>query len=416
MLAFMHHGLRSTSHPRSSSTRPVGPPLALACVAMAVAGLAGCGPTVTFVEPGVVAAGATITISGTGFVEGASVRLEQDGGPVQLRVQEATGATISARVPAATPAGIYDVVVDVGGAEGRLEDAIEIRAGELRVRFLDVGQGDSTLLIGPEGDALLIDGGPRDRLAVVRAAVADVDLRAVAVTHTDADHLGGVVDLLAGLDGQPGTTDDLVPETRWIGHDNASCDSNLCDDLRGLTAQFRLPDIGETLDLGGPVVEVIGRDGVFGQGPVAGVTDPNERSLALIVSFGGRKVFIGGDLTGGGLDSVNVEQVAALEVGPVDVLRANHHGSATSSSQGFLSALQPGAVVLSVGTDNAFCHPEVGVLGRLTALSVPLYATGEGIVGDGARCDGTTPWPTQAAHGLGTFDLVISADGALDFE
>ena len=386
---------------------------------LAVLMLVGCGPEITSVEPDVLAAGAEVTITGTGFVDDVVARLEaESGASVQLGISAVNNRSLVARVPSATPPGFYDVVVAQDGTELRLSGALEVRAGEMRIRFLDIGQGDSTLIIGPGGEAMLIDGGPRDAANLVRIATSapGVDVRHTAITHTDADHLGGMVAFLAGEDGSAGTADDVVPQTRWIGHDDAICDSQLCGTFRNLQAQFSLPDIGDVVDLGGPTVTVIGRDGVFGAGPVAGATDPNERSLALLVEFAGRKVFIGGDLTGGGISTVNVEQAAALEVGPVDVLRVNHHGSATSSSAGFLAALQPTAVVLSMGTDNQFCHPEPAVLARLAGLGVPIYATGEGMVFDGDRCDGPSQWPAQAAPGLSNIDLVILTDGTLSFE
>jgi beta-lactamase superfamily II metal-dependent hydrolase len=141
-----------------------------------------------------------------------------------------------------------------------------VQDGALEVYFLDVGQGDASLIVGPDGSALLFDGGNRDAgpdvVAALRARTGG-RLDAVAVSHTDADHLGGVVHVLRGDDGVAGTSDDVVPATRWIGHPDALCDSGLCDELRALRARFDEPLVGDTLDLGGARVEVLGRDGVL---------------------------------------------------------------------------------------------------------------------------------------------------------
>lgn len=289
--------------------------------------------------------------------------------------------------------------------------------GSLEVHFLDVGQGDGTLLVGPDGSALLFDGGPRGAEAVVRSAVdtlAGGTLRAALLSHTDADHIGGLVGLLRGPDGDAGTADDLVPATRYIGHADEACDTQVCGEFRTLTAYpFVEPAVGDVIDLGGATVTVIARDGDAGSGALPGADEENERSLAIVVEHAGRRIFIGGDLTGGGLGSADVEGMVASAIGPVDVLHLNHHGSQTSSSAGFLAAASPRAIVLSVGTDNAYCHPAMDVIDRVGALEVPIFATGSGMVADGARCDGATAWPAGARPGLGTFSVVVDERGGM---
>lgn len=375
---------------------------------------AGCGPTVLQVEPTTAAPGEPIEIYGTGFGGDVVARLVLNGRAVQLEVISQTAGSVEARLPGATPAGVYDVVITSGGVEAALPAALTVLAGRAQIRFLDVGQGDATLILGTDGQRLLIDGGPAAAAPDVARAVTEVGgVDHVMVTHTDADHLAGVVALLAGNDGVAGTSDDVVPQTRWLGHDDGLCESNLCRQFRSLRADFEQPLVGDTLELGGVRVEVVGRDGDFGRVGAASVSDENERSLAVVVSFSGRRVFIGGDLTGGGLGSVDVEALAGAVVGPVDVLRVNHHGSATSTSAAFLSALQPRVAIVSTGTDNAFCHPEPGVLARLAAAGPKIVATGRGIVFDSERCDGMTNWPSGSAPGRGTITLTIDADGAL---
>ncbi len=388
--------------------------------------LAACDPLLLeAVAPTEIAAGGEVVLRGVGFTTAmtaslapsSSVSSASSSGLVTLAVRAVTAEEATVRVPAATPPGRWDVVVRRGDRESRLVDGLVVRTGALQVHFLDVGQGDATLLVGPDGSALLVDGGNRDGGATVRAALRAITggrLDAVAVTHTDADHLGGVVDLLRGDDGVAGNADDVVPATRWIGHPDALCESDLCAELRTLRASFIEPLVGDVLDLGGATVTVLGRDGDFGAGRGGGVDDENERSLVLMVAFGGRTVFLGGDLTGGGLGTTDVEAEAARRAGPVDVLRLNHHGSATSSSAGFLQALQPRAVVVSLGTDNAFCHPDRGVLDRLAALNAAVWATGDGMVDDGARCDdGATVWPSRARPGQGDVVLTVGADGSM---
>ncbi|MDP2342962.1 MAG: MBL fold metallo-hydrolase [Deltaproteobacteria bacterium] len=383
-----------------------------------VAFVAACsGPTLLDIDPKQVAAGGVVVVEGQGFDDSLALRLEGGGGSITLAVSLVTPSSASGTLPANTPGGEYDVVAVTAGGEARLVAGLTVVAGQLEVFFIDVGQGDATLLIAPDGSTLLVDGGPPEAVNTVRRFIDDTGgrLDRVAVTHTHADHLGGMVGVLRGVDNRAGTDDDIVPGLRWIGHDDDVCDSQLCDDYRALVgAPFEKPAIDTVLDFGGATITVVARDADVGSGPFSVVDDPNSLSLALLVEFGGRSLFLGGDTTGGGIGTVDIETAIAAKVGPVDVLHLNHHGSRTSSSTGFLQALQPRAVIVSVGTDNSFCHPDSDVIDRLIDLGIPAFATGAGMVDDLDRCDGLpTLWPANAREGLGTFSLVIAADGAL---
>lgn len=380
--------------------------------------LGACGLRLDHVTPEV-APGGTLEIGGGGFTDetrfalGASVE-------VTLQNQEVTASAATVSVPRAAPAGIYDLRATDGAAEAELPGAVRVVSGGLDVHFLDVGQGDATLVIAPGGQTLLIDGGPRSAANVVRAAIRDRALGrldAVVLSHTDADHLGGLVEVLQGDDGEPGTSDDLVPELRFAGVDDGSCTSEVCADLRRLAAwPFETPEVGDLvapLSLEGVEVTVVAVDGDVGAGAVAGADDDNERSMVVQVSFGGRTVLVTGDLTGGGNGEADLESALAARTGPIDVLRVSHHGSATSTAPAALAAWQPRAIVLSLGTDNAYCHPATEVIARLGGAGAPIYSTGSGIVLDGARCSGETAWPAQARPGLGSITLTLLADGSM---
>jgi beta-lactamase superfamily II metal-dependent hydrolase len=373
-------------------------------------------PAILAVDPNQAAAGGVVVVDGQGFDDSLALRLEGVGGSITLAVSEVTSTSAVATLPVNTPGGVYDVVAVTRAGEARLAGGLTVVTGRLEVYFLDVGQGDATFLIAPDGSTLLVDGGPSEAVTTVRRFIdesAGGRLDRVAVTHTHADHLGGLLGLLRGDDNRAGTDDDLLPALRWIGHDDDVCDSELCDQYRGmLSAPFEKPDVGTVLDFGGASITVIARDADAGSGPFTVVDDPNSLSLALLVEFGGRSLFLGGDLTGGGIGTVDIEESVGVVVGPVDVLHLNHHGSRTSTSEAFLAALQPRAVIGSLGTDNPFCHPDAEVLDRLLDADIPAFATGGGMVDDLDGC-APTVWPSSARPDLGTFSLVIEANGTM---
>lgn len=400
------------------------PRFAHAVVAAFCLSLASCGPLlhIDAATPNPASPGALLTVEGAGFGDGLQLALEQGGTSIRLQgVDVADTANASGVIPDAAPPGTYELVARVGDATAVLDD-VRIVPGGARVHFLDVGQGDATLIVAPSGETLLIDGGPVDAGGIVRTAIKDLAggrLDAVILTHTHADHLGGMVPVLAGEDGVAGTDDDLVPAIRYSYVDDGQCTSDLCGRARNLASwPFTVAAPGDSFALGDVTVELVASDGDVGNGAgrLSGVDDENERSVASLITFAGRKLLVLGDLTGGGEGEANIEAPLATQTGPIDVLRTGHHGSDTSSNQAALASWQPRALILSLGTDNQFCHPSGGALSRLVATAAPMYVTGSGTVVDVARCDGATDWPANARPGLGAIRLEIATNGALTIE
>jgi beta-lactamase superfamily II metal-dependent hydrolase len=389
--------------------------------ALVIASFLGCsgGLEVERVEPGVLPAGARaeLRVVGAGFEDGVAFALSSGAADVALGpvvVESASSAL--AEVPPAAPAGLYDVVATLGGDEARLPDALEIVAGEALIVFIDVDQGDATLIVSPSGEVALIDGGPSDARAAVRRAIdtyAGGRLDVAILSHHDADHLGGLVGLLAGNDTEVGTSDDLeIPEA--YAPDDSACDTLTCDRFRALRgfSAFSTPDVGEIIPLGDVELEVVAVEGDVGAG-ATGAQDPNERSLVVMVRFADREVLVLGDLTGGGEGTVDLEGPLSTRTGPVDVLRTGHHGSRTSSNAAALQRWAPLAAVLSLGTDNTYCHPAQEVLDRL-ADSVPrVFSTGLGIQNTGSRCDATDADLAGVRLGIGDIVLRIDREGAM---
>lgn len=292
------------------------------------------------------------------------------------------------------------------------EARIQVVPGALKVSFLDVGQGDATLIQSPAGTSILIDSGPpgsgpRLRQALSDRGVSRIDL-AIA-THMDADHVGGFAELVAGNDGSLGTLDDLTV-LRWRDSGDAlQCTSQACAAYRAVAQdRAQIEAVDDLPLLGGFSLTTLARAGeVLGRGIVPGdgqrpasTEDDNARSVVLRASLGGLDLLLMGDLTGGGLGTPNVEALLIDQVQGIEVLKAGHHGSRTSSSAVFVAAVSPQVSVLSFGTDNPHCHPVQEVLDRLAATGW-VYGTGEEPAAD---C-GASQWPERGRSGCGDIEL-----------
>ena len=225
----------------------------------------------------------------------------------------------------------------------------------LRITFLDVGQGDAILIQAPGGQVALIDAGPDDVVATLRGfGVNEIDL--LVATHPHADHIGGMAGVIAAFpvrfymdNGEPHTT-------RTYRRLLAALDAR--PEITYLEASPR------TLTLGQVEIEVL---------PLLprGTTGHNDRSVTLLVRFGEFRAFLSGDS--------EVRQLTHLvnhgAVREAALLKAPHHGSDNGFTWEFLSAVRPGVVVISVGSNNGYGHPRPAALRAYEAAGATVFRT-----------------------------------------
>jgi competence protein ComEC len=262
----------------------------------------------------------------------------------------------------------------------------------LLVEAIDVGQGDSLLLITPDGKTLLVDGGgfgggPRQAPQefdigeeVVSHALWSRGIRhldAVALSHAHSDHMGGL----------PAVLRNFHPNELWVGNNPRTEAYNaLLGEAAGLHARLRTLQAGEAFALGSAKVAVLAPYPDYQPGP-----EPNNNdSLVLRVAYGATSVLLEGDA------EAPIERAMLAESGLESTLiKVGHHGSITSSSPEFLARVVPQWAVISCGLHNRYGHPRPEILEELEAARVRTYRTDL----DGATCfrlDGKTlapePW------------------------
>ncbi|MFH0851916.1 MAG: MBL fold metallo-hydrolase [Candidatus Peregrinibacteria bacterium] len=239
----------------------------------------------------------------------------------------------------------------------------KIPDGHLTVKFFDVGQGDSALLVSPSGKTVLIDGGPD--LSTLEALgkalpLSQKSIDLVILSHPDPDHFTALPEVLRRF--KVGAL--LLPAIE-----------NGEEPYRALLAIAR--EQGVSLVAADPRRDINLNDGVtldilWPPDPVPPIKD-NDASVIVRVAYGTGSVLFTGDL--------GVEGEAALLALGIDVsaqiLKVGHHGSRFSSSDAFLAAVHPRLAVISVGKDNHYGHPNPEALGRLEQAGIPVRTTME---------------------------------------
>jgi competence protein ComEC len=249
--------------------------------------------------------------------------------------------------------------------------------GRLHVVFLDVGQGDAIFIQTPSGRQVLIDGGPSETVLLSQLGRQmpfwDRSLDVVLLTHPDADHITGLVEVLE----------------RYEVHMVIHCEVEAANDvyehwLHLVEAEGAKVYQGETrlrLALDEGLDMVVLHPGAEWVGGVE--ENYNNDSIVTRLTYGPVSVLLPGDIEA----EVERQLVARGALLRSTVLKAAHHGSCTSTTPAFLEAVDPQMVVISVGTDNTFGHPCDEVLERLDGL--PVYRTDEQgaveVISDGAQ-------------------------------
>jgi len=244
---------------------------------------------------------------------------------------------------------------------------LQLPDGRLHIAFLDVGEGDATLITTPRGQQILVDGGPSP--ATLTSGLGqempfwDRSIDLVVMTHADADHITGLVEVLRRYQ-VGGWLDNGRAEGQAIYEE---CQKELD---RGQVARSAV-QAGARIELGDGAILTVLNPTTTPDPSVDTRADANDQSVVLRLTWGQVSVLLTGDI-GAEAESLLIWSEQPLSA---DVLKVAHHGSNNSSSAGFVRAVQPTYAVISAGAGNRFGHPAAAVLDRLTQLGVTILRT-----------------------------------------
>jgi beta-lactamase superfamily II metal-dependent hydrolase len=270
----------------------------------------------------------------------------------------------------------------------------------LKVHFIDVGQGDCIAIRFPDGKKMLVDSGTKSSATSLVSYLksnffADGDTRFdyLLLTHSDADHSGGMVTICDEFEISKifrpyiycvytkkvnNETVTLMDET-----DGNKTGKNICEsatyyntikafndettdivftDLTVMNTTQKIEGDGYSIDFYAPTQNYITKS--------AG-TAINDFSPIMVLNYNGKKIMLTGDAS----TTSEENAMKAADLPDVDVLKVGHHGSATSSGQEFLEKVKPEYAIISVGANNSYNHPTQAALNRLASVGAQVLRT-----------------------------------------
>lgn len=229
---------------------------------------------------------------------------------------------------------------------------------ELKIYFLDVGQGDAILISDSYGRQIIIDGGPNDKLSHYLSKLmpfGDKKIETVLVTHAHYDHYKGLLKVLDDYEvGQI-----VLPK-------------------QGSSAKTWGRFIGEIKEKNIPIYAATGKSRIYidknyleivWQGIVA--KDPNNSSIISQINAGDYNILFMGD-AGAVIENT---LMANGKIEQVEILKVGHHGSKYASSRKFLKKTRPEYAIISVGKNNSYGHPHKEALLRLESEGIKIFRT-----------------------------------------
>ena len=239
-----------------------------------------------------------------------------------------------------------------------LEQSPTLPEGNLEIHFLDVGQGDCSLLLC-DGHAMLIDAGNNDKGTKVQnylqyKGIEEIDY--IIGTHPDSDHIGGMDVILYKFDCDTVILPDCDKDTKTY--------RDVVDTMKTKHYKRTVPKPGKTYTLGSAQITILG--------PMEYYKGANNNSVAILIKHGEKRFLFMADAE----EEAESDIVKKWDI-KADVYKVGHHGSKTATSKEFFEEVNPEFAVISCGEGNSYGHPHAAVLNRLRKTEVEVFRTDE---------------------------------------
>jgi competence protein ComEC len=247
---------------------------------------------------------------------------------------------------------------NVSSIENASENASEEDNG-LTVHFLDVGQGDCTL-ITQGSHAMMIDAGDNDQGTKIQSYLNYLGIKQLdylILTHPDADHIGGGDVVIYKFDCKTILMPDKSSDTKTY--------DDVIQTMKSQNKKATYPGVGDTYTLGDASFTVLS--------PAVSYSDTNNNSIVIRLTYG-KNTFL---FTGDAEEQAETDMISSGRSLKADVLKAGHHGSSTSTSEEFLDAVSPSCAVISCGEGNKYGHPHAETLNKFRDRGITVYRTDE---------------------------------------
>jgi competence protein ComEC len=240
---------------------------------------------------------------------------------------------------------------DRGSSEGTPSATVN-----LKVHFVDVGQGDA-ILIDYGTTEVLIDAGEKSPgVTDYLKKYVDGDLEAMVATHPHSDHIGGLTDVL----------DKYTVDAVWTNGDAATSKTytDFINRSNAEGAKVSVARRGDTITAGALTFNVLNP-------PSSLFDDTNDNSIVLLLRYGAVDFLFTGDAE---IDAEN-SMISAGVLSDIDILKVGHHGSRTASSPAFLAITRPEVAIYMAGVGNSYGHPHNESIMALTGIGAKIYGT-----------------------------------------